>query len=377
MTSESLADFGVSTRFDGDQVVLAVRGEVGRLTAPVLRALLDAVMSTRHQSVLLDLSDLGSMDASGLAMAASVAGTLVASGGRLTIRSSSTEPARAFDLIWLSERIELGVPLPKRDQLGPEEVGTPLPPPATSVLAGAEPTTEAVMSISANEDVVDAALGLVVAVARAMVGGADGASVSLRRHGRLSTVAASDQTILAMDSEQYTTGEGPCVDASVAGRWFHAESLEAETRVATFVPRARALGICTILSSPLVAHDSPVGALNIYSRTATAFAARDQELAGILATEASTVLAAAGADISDEQLASRVQEALRVRQMIAQAEGIIMERQDIDGKEAFDVLRRASRSSGLPLREEARDVLDSPHRRERDIHPRSPGDRLG
>jgi anti-anti-sigma factor len=375
VTSESLADFGVSARFEGDQVVLAVRGEIGHLTAPVLRALFDAVMATGHHSVLLDLSDLGSMDASGLAMAAGVAGTLVASGGRLTIRSSSAEPARAFDVIWLSEVIELEVPFPRRDQLGREGVGAPLPP--TPVLAGAEPNTKAVASFSANEQVVDAALGMAVAVARATVGGADGASVSLRRHGHLSTVAASDQTILDMDSEQYATGEGPCVDASVAGRWFPAESLEAETRWPAFVPRARALGIRAILSSPLVAGDSPVGALNIYSRTATAFAVRDQELAGILATGASTVLTAAGADVSDEQLASRVQEALRVRQMIAQAEGVIMERQNVDGKGAFDVLRRASGSSGLPLRDEARDVLDSSHRGERDFNPRSPGDRLG
>ena len=54
-----------------------------------------------------------------------------------------------------------------------------------------------------------------LAVERATVGGADGVSVSLRRHG-LAPVAASDQTISDMDANQYATGEGgPCVDASV------------------------------------------------------------------------------------------------------------------------------------------------------------------
>ena len=35
------------------------------------------------------------------------------------------------------------------------------------------------------------------------VSGADGVSVSLLRNGVLSTVAASDQTIMAMDADQY------------------------------------------------------------------------------------------------------------------------------------------------------------------------------
>ena len=74
--------------------------------------------------------------------------------------------------------------------------------------------------------------------ARTSVNGADGVSVSLLRHGELMTVAASDETIMEMDTEQYATGEGPCVDASLRGRWFHAESLDIETRWPSFTPRA-------------------------------------------------------------------------------------------------------------------------------------------
>jgi len=136
-------------------------------------------------------------------------------------------------------------------------------------------------------------------------GGADGVSVSLRRHGRLATVAASDQTISDMDAIQYATGEGPCVDASVEGRWFHAESLDTEFRWPAFMPGALALGINSILSSPLLARDKPVGALNIYSHTESAFAPKDQELASVFAAQASVILTDAGLDVTDEQLASR------------------------------------------------------------------------
>src|SRR5688500_3917649 len=67
-----------------------------------------------------------------------------------------------------------------------------------------------VAAIPANVDVIDAALRLVVALARVTVGGADGVSVCLRRQGALTTVAASDETVNGMDSDQYATGEGPC-----------------------------------------------------------------------------------------------------------------------------------------------------------------------
>ena len=93
-----------------------------------------------------------------------------------------------------------------------------------------------VATIPANIDVLDAALRLVVALARVTVGGADGVSVSLRRHGVLTTVAASDETVTGMDRDQYATGEGPCVAAATEGHWFHVESLEDERRWPAFIP---------------------------------------------------------------------------------------------------------------------------------------------
>jgi anti-anti-sigma factor len=364
MTADGpLAGFGVSARFEGDEAVLDVRGEVDVIRARVLGAFFDAMTASGYPSVVLDLSEMDSIDAAGLALTASAASSLVAAGGGLTVRSSSTEIARVLDIDWLSGLVGLEISESRRGRLGREE----LEPVSPSLLGAADPEVSqvptAVTAIPANEDVVDGALRLVVALARATVGGADGASVTLRRHGRLSTVAASDRTVLQMDADQYATGEGPCVDASIAGRWFHAEELDQETRWPAFTPRARALGISAILSSPLLARDRPVGALNIYSRTATAFAAEEQELAAVFAAEASKVLTAAGADVTDEQLSGRVQGALRTREIIAEAQGIIMEREDIGEKEAFDVLRRSSRSSGRPLRQEAGDIVVSTHRR--------------
>ncbi|MGH9097674.1 MAG: GAF and ANTAR domain-containing protein, partial [Acidimicrobiales bacterium] len=247
-------------------------------------------------------------------------------------------------------------------RLGPEQ---PDATPGSPMSSGVHELTQElrkVTSIPSNDEVINGALRLVVTLARATVGGADGVSVSLRRRGHLSTVAASDRTITDMDAGQYATGEGPCVDASVEGRWFHAESLDHEIRWPDFVPKARALGINSILSSPLMAHDVPVGALNIYSRTTAAFGPKDQELASIFATEASTILGDAGLDTTEEELARKLGEVLRTRQVIAQAQGILMERDGIGEHDAYTALRRFSVEHGSPLAQRALDIVQSVRR---------------
>jgi hypothetical protein len=244
--------------------------------------------------------------------------------------------------------------------LGPEQVlGAD---PAELCAADLGPHGPTVTAMPADVDVVDAALRLVVALARATVSGADGVSVSLRRQGRLSTVAASDQTILDMDASQYATGEGPCVDASVLGRWFHAESLEDEKRWPDFVPRAQHLGISSILSSPLIAANQSVGALNIYSRTAQAFDARQQELAAVFALETSALLDDAGAQVTSVELSQRLVEALRTRETISLAQGALMERASISETAAYAALRRRSLAQHTPLRVVAESIVKSTQR---------------
>jgi GAF domain-containing protein len=217
-------------------------------------------------------------------------------------------------------------------------------------------------SIHSDDDLIDGALRMAVSLAGVAVGGADGVSVSLRRRGILMTVAATDRTIYTMDANQYETGEGPCVDASTIGRWFHAESLENETRWPAFTPRARALGIHSILSTPLLVEQHPVGALNIYSLIPSAFTVQDQELAGAFAAQASSLLGDAAANLSDDELSIRFQGALRAREVIAQAQGILMEREGISEHDAYGTLRRLSLGTGRPLSERAANIVASTRR---------------
>jgi anti-anti-sigma factor len=354
--------FAVSVTFDAAGAAILVRGEIDIATARELAALLDAVIDTEHRSVVLDLAEVSFMDASGLGVIARGVQRLGLVGGALTLRAPSARVLRILALKNMTDLVDIELDEPAPPPIGPAQ--TVDLPTGSIVSAPTDPaqTLRAVAAIPADDDVIHAALRMVVALSRATVGGADGVSVSLLRHGRLATVAASDQTVSDMDAHQYATGEGPCVDASVAGRRFHVESLDAEDRWPSFTPRAQALGINAILSSPLLAHDQPVGALNIYSRTVAAFGPEDQALASLFAAEASVILSDAGAEVTDSELASRLQDALWTRQVIAQAQGVIIERDGGDEDDAFDALRRASIDSGCQLHEQARDVVASARR---------------
>jgi anti-anti-sigma factor len=239
--------FEVTAQFAETAVVLVVRGDLDPVTAPELGAVVDAVIDRGNVNVVLDLAECDFIDASGLGVIAEGAARADLWGGTLTVRSPSGVVARLLDLTGLDLTIRPLIPdQSPLAQLSPraDVMGEISPYGRGSLLGrlGAGP-----------DEAVSAALRLVVALARAAVEGADGVSVSLRRHHALETVAASDQTISDMDADQYATGEGPCVDASVAGHRFHARSLASETRWPEFTPRARALGINAILSSPLIA----------------------------------------------------------------------------------------------------------------------------
>lgn len=360
-TGDSLRQFAVTVECVSPYAVLAIRGEVDRVSAPELGAVLDAVIE-RHRHVLLDLAELDFMNGWGLGVIAARASRLRGSGGTLTIRSPSPMVLGMLHVTGLVELVELDDRAPERCGLGSEH--------PVEIADGLDATEskkvpariERITAIPADVDVVDGALRLVVALTLATVGGADGVSASLWRHGYLATVAASDQTAWGVDASQYATGEGPCVDASVEGRSVYAASLDTEVRWPAFTSSARALGINAVLSSPLLAEDRPVGALNIYSRTAMALAARDQELVSVFAVEASLILASAGVAVTEGQVSRQRDESLGARRAIAQAEGVIMEREGVQADDAYSMLCDYSRSSNKPFRKCVQEVVASTRR---------------
>ncbi len=345
-----------------ERVVLSVRGEVDSWSAAELSAALDAAIDRRPPSVVVDLAGCEFMGSAGLETIAQGARRLGALGATLEVRSAPPAVLRLARIMGVTRLIEpdahaLRPPSRPTDPLR-LHIASRAASPFDAASHALVRTLDAALS---TDEVVDMVLHLVVAVARGAVGGADGASVSLRRRGVLTTIAATDRTVSDMDASQYATGQGPCVDASVEGRRFHSASLEDETRWPSFTPSARLLGISAIVSSPLFAQNRPCGALNIYSRRAGAFAPVDRALASLFARETSTVLTSVAAK-GDGSSWERFTSALESREDIARAEGVLMDRRGVGKDQAFATLRRSSRRTGVTLRDAAVDVTRSTRR---------------
>ena len=205
--------------------------------------------------------------------------------------------------------------------------------------------------------VVDAALRLVTSLANVTVRGVDGVSITLERHGRMKTVAGSDDAVRLMDQHQYDTGEGPCLSAAAEGRWFLSGSLADEERWPVFAPRAVEQGIASILSTPLLVSTRSVGAINMYSCTSDVFGKAERDVASYFARRAADILGQATE--LDEHQGVRIHAALTSRDVIAMAQGVHMSRLGISAEAAAAELHRAARAKEITVRDEAAAVLDS------------------
>lgn len=333
-----LGAFAVRIDFAETSVVVAVRGELDALTAPMIRAIADTLEEQGHTRITLDLSSVTFLAAGGLGLIAGIAAQLRRAGGDLTLRSPSAQVRRMLDITGLGGRIVVDDPAPR------------LALHADLVRSAWRPT---------RDDVVDEKLRKVVTIAAKAIVGADGVSVSLKRDDRVKTVAASNDTVLRMDDHQYETGEGPCLSAAADGVPFDIERLTDEQRWPAFVPLAISEGIASILSTPLLADTGSIGALNIYSNTAAAFGAHQRELAAAFATHASEIVAGADLGITEEELDVRIADALQSRTVLALAQGILMARSHVDADQASAVLHRAARDAGTSALSEATDVVAS------------------
>ena len=342
--------FALNLVFDTDtpDVTVAVSGDIDMLAAPALAGVLDVLLGDGRQRIVIDLARCGVVDARVAAVFAEVARRATTLGGTVTIRSASSITRRVLDIAGVSELVVFA----DSSHLGPSSTGLSDRSGEREAAAWTEDSA-AVPSPTglshSSTDVVDAALRLVTALTEATVSNADGVSVTLERHGRLMTVAASNDKVLTMDRHQYETGEGPCLEARAQDRWFYIESLAGETRWPTFVPLALDQGIHSILASPLKTSGRAQGSLNIYSAVAQAFGQREQELAALFADQASKILTAAAPDSTDGHTDQRFAAALASRQVVHQAQGVLMARDGVAANDAIGSLVRSARAANMTV----------------------------
>jgi GAF domain-containing protein len=167
--------------------------------------------------------------------------------------------------------------------------------------------------------------------------------VSIVHGSKIATPAASDAVPLRVDAIQYEVGEGPCLNAIAESQAFKADDLAKETRWPKFSARAQhETGVTSMLAFRLFARGHTLGALNLYSKERAAFGEEADEIGVLFA-------ALAGAALGAAQTEEGLKIALRSRDVIGQAKGILMERHRITDDQAFEMLSRGSQRLNIRL----------------------------
>lgn len=185
----------------------------------------------------------------------------------------------------------------------------------------------------------------------------DMVGVTLLEDGRPKTAVFTDPDAPEIDSVQYETGEGPCLDAYRHRQVYRVDSTESDRRWPSFASAAAERGVLSSLSVPLIVEDRGIGGLNFYARPRAAFDERDERTAGMFAEHAAVAIANAQAYWGAYELSQQLSEAIASRATIEQAKGILMGAQGCTADQAFGILRRASQNRNAKLRDIAADIV--------------------
>ncbi len=211
-------------------------------------------------------------------------------------------------------------------------------------------------------------LSQLVTLAVATIEGCDFAGVFVSDGDDVGTPYASDPIVIELDTLQLRAGEGPCLDALHHEALFYAEDLGDDLRWPRFGPQAVTVGMRSLLALPLSVNGEQ-GALNLYARYPHAFGVIDRGRGVLLATMARMAVTSTRVHEDDERRAANLQAALATREMIGQAQGILMERERVTPDQAFDILRRASQHLNIKLRDVAQNLVETGERPDTGLSP--------
>ena len=209
------------------------------------------------------------------------------------------------------------------------------------------------------EETLGSVLELVTTLAAETLPGSCGAGVTLLRGRTRTTAAATDPVVEEADALQYELDEGPCLSAAQDQVTYRIDSMWNETRWPHWTPRAAHLGLGSSLSSPLVVRGESLGAVKVYAGAEAAFADRDERILALFADKASAVLANARSQEEARRMNAELREALRSRDVIGQAKGVLRERHRVDEAAAFRMLAERSQRTNVKVRDLAQEILAS------------------
>jgi len=198
----------------------------------------------------------------------------------------------------------------------------------------------------------DTVLAELVEHAAIEIPGAEYAGVTVTRNARhIDTPAATHKWPILLDEIQQRHREGPCLTAAWEEKTVHVADLTTDNRFPLYRRDAvEQTPICSIMAFQLFIADETMGALNVYAEQPHVFDQASKDIGRIFAAHSSVAWNSAR---RDEQF----KRALASRDTIGQAKGMIMERYGVDAVQAFEVLRKLSQDSNVPLVQVATELV--------------------
>jgi GAF domain-containing protein len=171
------------------------------------------------------------------------------------------------------------------------------------------------------------------------------------RGGRAEIGATTDPVVETLYRFQIEADEGPMLTA-LCGETVTVPDVAADERWPRWRTVAADAGIGSALHVPMTVSDRTTGVLSLFHAEPHAFTVDDEAIAHILARHASVAVATAR---NEESMA----QAVDARKLVGQAMGILMERFDMNGDQAFAVLRRYSQDTNTKLRDVAQQLIET------------------
>ncbi len=216
-----------------------------------------------------------------------------------------------------------------------------------------------------SEETVGTSLSLLSALAHETVPGSCGAGVSIVEGGRRTSAGSTDDRVREADSKQYELDEGPCLAAAAGRELVVVEDLQHEPRWPRWAAEVAPLGLRGALSAPLVAGGTTLGAIKVYADHPAAFDGRSRQLLTLFSAQAAILVANVQSSERARRLSEGMRQAVRDRDVVGTARGVLIGRHGIDEEAALRMLLARSQEKGVPLADAARAVVDSAVRRRR------------
>jgi GAF domain-containing protein len=184
-------------------------------------------------------------------------------------------------------------------------------------------------------------------------------NVTVVRRKRPVTVASSTPQARVMDGLQYAHGDGPCLTAMRTGKTVYVGDVAAELRWPEYVRAVAAHGVRSILGVPLQLEGDSTAALNIYSSAVHGFSPEDIARAELFGEQSSKALRLELRLAQLKEAKEDLETAMKSRTAIDIAVGVIMAQNRCSQAAAMAILRTASNSRNIKLRDVAAGIIKS------------------